>query len=109
MRLFLDIRVYLQHEGGIVILVVLMCVSVALLKPTVHLCVEKQPHFWSIWRMSKIEELIRCYLTSPSQFEREATLKYDTRCISNLWTAPKDANSINMAHSDIEGGDSKKT
>jgi hypothetical protein len=109
MRLFLDIRVCLQREDGIVVLVVLMCVSVTLLKPIEHLCVEKQPHFWSILRMSKIEELIRCYLTSPSQFERGATLNYDTRCISNLWTAPKDANSINMAHSNIEGGDSKKT
>ena len=109
MRLFLDIRVCLQHEDGIVILVVLMCVSVTLLKPIEHLCVEKQPHFWSILRMSKIEELVRCYSTAHSQFERGATLNYDTRCLSNLWTAPIDANSINMAHSNIECGASKKT
>jgi hypothetical protein len=92
-----------------VILVVLMCVSVTLLKPIEHLCVEKQPHFWSILRMSKIEELVRCYLTAHSQFERGATLNYGTRCLSNLWTAPIDANSINMAHSNIECGASKKT
>ncbi len=109
MRLFLDILVYLQHEGGIVILVILLCTSSALFESIVHLCVEKQPHFWSILRMSKIEELVRCYLTAPSQFERGATLNYDTRCLSNLWTAPIDANSINMAHSNIEGGASKKT
>jgi hypothetical protein len=74
----------------------------------IHADIEKEPHFWSILRMSKIEELGRCYLTAPSLFERGATLNYDTRCLSNLWTAPKDANSINMAHSNIEGGASKK-
>ncbi len=83
MRLFLDIRVCLQREDGIVVLVVLMCVSVTLLKPIEHLCVEKQPHFWSILRMSKNEELIRCYLTAPSLFERGATLNYDTICVVN--------------------------